>query len=96
MARAAPEDVQQATRTQPSSRQLLGENLRELRRSAGWSQSDLARESGVPRALIGAVERGQGALGLDRLDQLAAALQIRPWQLLRPDGAYIGRRWPED
>lgn len=49
--------------------------VRALRMRRGWRQSDLAREAGLSRSVVGRVERAeQGGLTLDALVALAGAL----------------------
>ncbi len=57
--------------------------LRALRERAGLSQAELARRSGVPQPTISRLEAGAGAVRLEHLALLAAALGIkRPGDLL--------------
>lgn len=51
--------------------------IQELREAKGWSQAQLARESGVPQPTISRLEAGKSrALNLDHLEQLAKALGV--------------------
>jgi transcriptional regulator with XRE-family HTH domain len=50
--------------------------LKELREARGWTQSDLARESGVPQPTISRIEKGTSAIDLGVLERLANALDI--------------------
>jgi transcriptional regulator with XRE-family HTH domain len=52
----------------------FGERLRELRRSVGLSQEELARRAGVASAYVGRLERGLAAPGIDLVDRLVQAL----------------------
>ncbi len=52
-------------------------HLEELRRVKGWSQSELARRSGVGQSTISRIERGDTAgVSLGVLEKLAHALEI--------------------
>lgn len=49
--------------------------LPELRDVRGWSQAELARQSGVAQTTISAIERGQSqGVNFDVLERLAEAL----------------------
>lgn len=43
--------------------------------------------AGLDRAFVGAVERGDKAIGLEALAKVARALGVEPWELLRPPQA---------
>lgn len=68
-------------------RALLGRRIRDLRNDAGLSQAALAMSAGLDRAFVGAVERGDKAIGLEALAKVARALGVEPWELLRPPQA---------
>lgn len=65
-------------------RVVFGRHLAELRRRAGMSQEALALESGLARSYLGGVERGQRNIALLNICRLAAALSVRPSELLQP------------
>ena len=52
------------------------EILREFRRQKGWSQKDLADESGVGQDTISGIERGQHEPRPSTLRKLATALDV--------------------
>ena len=62
----------------------LGSELRSRRLSSGWTQRQLARESGLSQRFIGQVERGRGNVSIGSLSQLARALVCTTTELLRP------------
>lgn len=64
----------------------LGRKIRELRRSRGWRQIDLAEHSGISKNHISELERGQREVGLKNLEAVAEALDLRPSELLRVSG----------
>jgi transcriptional regulator with XRE-family HTH domain len=64
-------------------RVVFGRQLAELRRQAGMSQEALALESGLARSYLGSVERGQRNIALLNICRLAAALSLRPSDLLQ-------------
>lgn len=58
------------------SHDALGSAIRRARRARGWSQEDLARESGVSRPTIARIETGHG-VSTNTLVRLAAVLDLR-------------------
>jgi transcriptional regulator with XRE-family HTH domain len=60
----------------------FGKRLRQARANSGMSQQQLASRSHLSTNYIGKVERGEAAIGLDVLAQLAAALQVDPANLV--------------
>lgn len=64
---------------------LFGKHLARLRKRRGWSQEQLALESGLARSYVGGVERGQRNLSLINICRLAETLQLHPSDLLAFD-----------
>lgn len=54
----------------------LGERVRAEREMRGWSLSDLATQSGVSRAMIHKIERGESSPTASLLGKLCGALQL--------------------
>jgi HTH-type transcriptional regulator/antitoxin HipB len=54
----------------------LGEQVRQLREAAGFSQEELARRIGTKQPGIARLERGSGMPTLDMLDRVALALGV--------------------
>lgn len=70
-------------RTPPADpRQLFGMRLAVLRKERGWSQEQLALESGIARSYLGGVERGQRNIALVNICRLADALGVPPSALM--------------
>ena len=67
-----------------SAREVLALNLIKRRADKGWSQEALALEAGLHRTFVAHVERQARNISLDNLERLAVALQVKPYQLLRP------------
>lgn len=60
----------------------FADRLREIRRSSGMTQLDLARKAHVTEAYVGRLERGEAAPGIDLVDRLAVALGTTAADLL--------------
>ncbi len=57
--------------------------VKELREKRGWSQSELARQSGVTQQTISKIElRQTEAVAFDVLERLGDALDIHPKELI--------------
>jgi len=65
-------------------RAVLAYNMRVFRVGKGWSQEELARQCGLDRTYISAVERKRWNVALSNIEKIAIALQIAPCQLLLP------------
>lgn len=65
-----------------TSREIFAKNLRALRKQRGFSQEELAHRAGLDRTYISSLERRVYAPTLDVLDKLAAALAVKPTQLI--------------
>jgi transcriptional regulator with XRE-family HTH domain len=63
-------------------RDAFGERLRGERRRRGWSMDRLATASGVSRAMISKVERGESSPTAVLLGKLSAALELSVSELL--------------
>ena len=57
--------------------------VRRLRESRGFTQEELAEKAEVSATYIGFVERGDNVPTLTIILQIAAALKVRPADLLR-------------
>jgi transcriptional regulator with XRE-family HTH domain len=57
-----------------------------LRAERGWSQEDLALESGFHRTFIAHVERKARNISLDNIERVAKTLGLQAYQLLTPPG----------
>ena len=63
-------------------RRQVGLNVQKLRRERGWSQEELAFESGLHRTYISGIERGARNPTVLVIDQLATSLKVSPARLL--------------
>ncbi len=55
-------------------RELLGNNVRQLREALGYSQEVLAKLTGLNRSYIGSIERCEHNVGIDNIDKIARGL----------------------
>lgn len=62
----------------------LGENIRELRKTKGFSQEGFADEAGLDRTYMGGVERGERNLATLNLIRIAVALGVEVGDLFPP------------
>lgn len=67
--------------------QEFGNQVRELRSQAGWTQQRLAELTGLTRAYLVSVEGGKQNVSLDVVVRIANALGTTPERLLATDGA---------
>ena len=61
---------------------LFGQRLAAVRKERGWSQEQLALESGVARSYLSGVERGQRNISLINICRLVETLGVKPSVLL--------------
>ena len=61
---------------------LFGQRLATVRKERGWSQEQLALESGVARSYLSGVERGQRNISLINICRFAETLGVKPSVLL--------------
>lgn len=61
---------------------LFGQRLALLRKEKGWSQEQLALQSGLARSYLGGVERGQRNIALENIVKLARTLEVSPSVLM--------------
>lgn len=54
----------------------LGQEIRRLRTSQGYSQEDFARVSGIDRTYISDVEQGKRNVSIENIEKIAKALNI--------------------
>lgn len=65
--------------------QLVGENIRNLRKARGLTRSRLAVLADVDERYLGSIERGDGNPTVAVVGRLARALKIHPRDLLTGD-----------
>jgi XRE family transcriptional regulator, regulator of sulfur utilization len=57
-------------------RKRIGNRIRFLRERKGWTQRQLAKESGLGRRYVGTLERGEAAASIESLRKLCDALEV--------------------
>ena len=63
-------------------RAILAYNMRLFRVNKGWSQEELARQCGLDRTYVSAVERKRWNIALSNIEKMAQALGVPAYQLL--------------
>lgn len=66
-------------------------NIKRLRFEKGLSQSELAERAGISVTFISSIETGKKWGSFQTLADIAAALDVAPFQLLMPSGSVSGR-----
>jgi transcriptional regulator with XRE-family HTH domain len=61
----------------------FGRRLQNLRRNRGLKQIDLAVHTGLERTHISRLENGRKEPCLRTIEELATALGVEPWELLK-------------
>jgi transcriptional regulator with XRE-family HTH domain len=64
-------------------RATVSSNVRRLRHRKGWSQEELAEESGLHRTYVSGVERGTRNPTIEIVGRLAKALGVKAADLFR-------------
>ena len=67
-------------------KQVVGQNLREIRKKRGMTLDDLSIASKMSRTYINDAERSVKALSLTSIEKISKALKIEPYLLLLKDG----------
>ncbi|HLY55861.1 MAG TPA: XRE family transcriptional regulator [Stellaceae bacterium] len=71
--------------------QALSRRLRGEREARGWSLAGLARHSGVSKAMLSRIERGECSPTASLLGRLSAAFGLTMSEIFRPPGAAEGQ-----
>lgn len=66
------------------ARAIFARNVRRIRRLREVSQESLAADAGLSRTYIGEVERGERAVSIDIMGQIADALNVPLKELVDP------------
>ena len=76
----------------PAVRATLAENVRNCLNEREWSQSELARRSGVSQKQVNNIVRERNGCSVEALHEIGVALRVPFWLLLMPD---MGRTVPD-
>jgi len=66
-------------------KEVLSKNLRMLLAQQGWSETELARRSGVGQRTVNALCNHESNVTLGVLARLSVPFGLEPWQLLLPN-----------
>ncbi|MFT8487199.1 helix-turn-helix domain-containing protein [Liquorilactobacillus nagelii] len=66
------------------SKQALAKNIRDNIYELGKTQSEYAKEIGIPINTLEYAVSGRGSVSLTTLDKIAYGAGIDPWELIRP------------
>ena len=69
-----------------SLKEIFGKNVRHSRNERKLSQEQLAFLCGLHRTYIGAVERNEKNISINKIEKIAKALDISPEKLLKSQG----------
>lgn len=61
----------------------FGRRVRQIREKKGLKQVDVAEYTGMARTYLSKVENGRTEICLRRLEELATALGLKTWELLK-------------
>ncbi|MCE0555379.1 MULTISPECIES: XRE family transcriptional regulator [unclassified Motilimonas] len=67
----------------------VGENLRQLRKEKGWSLDVAAKATGVSKAMLGQIERGESSPTVAKLWQIASGFNTSFSRFIAPPGREI-------
>ena len=70
----------------PSILKRLSREVSRLRKQKGWSQDELAKQSGLHRTYIGSIEREERNISIINLQKIAKALGVKPSELIKQSG----------
>ncbi|MBI3597278.1 MAG: helix-turn-helix transcriptional regulator [Nitrospirae bacterium] len=69
----------------PHASLTTGEVIRMLRELKGWTQSELAKRSGINAANVSLLENNKVEIGKRRVEQLAKAFDVHPAIIMFPE-----------
>lgn len=67
-----------------SLNEIVGINIRKIRKERGLSQEEFAEICGLHRNYLSSIERGERNITLDTLSQISNAINLSPIKLLSP------------
>jgi len=75
-----------------SSAGLIGQRLKELRRTNNWTLTDVAQRTGISVGTLSKLENGKTELNFTSVNKLASGLGLRVTELTHPAGSVSGQR----
>lgn len=66
-------------------RSIIGGNIKQLRKSAGYSQSYVGNKIDVSQSTVGRIEDGKTDYGIDKVETASKLFNIDAWRLLVKD-----------
>lgn len=69
----------------PRAKLTTGEVIRMLRELKGWTQTELAKRSGISATNISLLENNKVEIGKKRVEQIAKAFAIHPAIIMFPE-----------
>jgi transcriptional regulator with XRE-family HTH domain len=63
---------------------IVAINVRNIRKKKNLTQEALAIKAGLSPNFLACFERGETGLALSRLEKIAKALKVEPYELLKP------------
>nr|MDT0253351.1 helix-turn-helix transcriptional regulator [Endozoicomonas sp.] len=67
--------------TEEDPKTLFGNRVREIRKAKGITQEALAYMAGIDRGYMGHIERGTRSISIQKIHQIAKALEVSPKEL---------------
>ena len=77
--------VRKMRNQRPMPAETLAVNLRHLMEKKGWSQTEMARQSGVSQKKISNILSQEQQASLATVDKLAAAFNLNLWHMIMPN-----------
>lgn len=77
----------------------IGERIRQVRKTRGWSQEKLAKKCGISLNFMGKIERGTRKMSMDTFARLCMALETDAdallWGIAQPSESVIQNMWKQ-
>jgi transcriptional regulator with XRE-family HTH domain len=73
----------------PNTTYRIAEKIRKLRELKGYKQETMAKKMGLTTNGYGKIERGESAITVDRLDQIAQVLEVSTLDILQFDDNFV-------
>jgi transcriptional regulator with XRE-family HTH domain len=77
------------TPKEPNTTFRIAEKIRKLREMKGYKQETMAKKMGLTTNGYGKIERGESAITVDRLDQIAQVLEVSTLDILQFDDNFV-------